>query len=518
MTRLSIGQLCHDAGLLATGARIAGDPTIHVASISYDSRRVTPGSLFVALRGTAADGHRYLAQARESGAVAYLAEEPVPDGYACGVVVPDSRAALARVAAAFYDNPSRELGLIGVTGTKGKTTTAFLLESLLAGAGFATGLIGTVDLKIGPNRWRNPIHQTTPESLDVQRYLRQMAGAGVDWAVLETSSHALATHRVEGCAFDLVAITNVTHEHLDFHGSFERYLEAKAGLLERLTPPGSKDYPRGVALNADDPNVHALRHRVDAAPLVTFGLHATADVRAKSVTYTVNGASFVVETLWGQGKVSAPLLGRFSVYNILAALALAGLAGFPFDACVAALEHFRGVPGRLQRIDMGQPFSLVVDYAHNPDSLEQVLTLLREVTAGRLLALFGSAGERDRAKRGLMGGISARLADFAIFTDEDPRREDPAEILAAIAAGAEQQGGVKGRDFEVIADRTAAIERICGVARPGDTVVLCGKGHEQSIAYDGYDLEWDEVGVACGVLARLGYGTTAPSLARPGPE
>lgn len=518
MTPPAIGQLCHDAGLLATGSRIAGDPTAPVVDITYDSRRVTPGSLFVALRGTATDGHRYLAQARERGAVAYLAEEPAPGGYACGVVVPDSRAALARVAAAFYGSPSRDLGLIGVTGTKGKTTTTFLLESLLAGAGFATGLIGTVDIKIGPRRWRNPIHQTTPESLDVQRYLRDMVGAGVDWAVLEASSHALATHRVDNCAFDLAAITNVTHEHLDFHGSFERYLEAKVSLLERLTPAGIKGQPRGAALNVDDPTLRVLRHRVNAVPLVTFGLHATADVRASAVTYTAGGVSFVVETPWGHGKVAAPLLGRFSVYNILAALALAGMAGAPFESYAGTLERFAGVPGRLQRIDMGQPFLLVVDYAHNPDSLEQVLALLRGVTAGRLLTLFGSAGERDLVKRGLMGGISARLADFSVFTDEDPRREDPAVILAAIAAGAEQHGGVNGRDFEVIPDRTAAIERICGVARPGDTVVLCGKGHERTIEYDGYDVEWDEAGVARGVLARLGYGSEARSSARPGPE
>lgn len=505
MTRWRVGELVQAAGLAAGDARVAGDPSTSIASIAYDSRQVTGDTLFVALPGSAADGHAYLGQARDRGAVACLVEREPAVPYPCTVIVHDSRAALARIAAAFHSQPSQSLGLIGVTGTKGKTTTTFLVEALLAGAGLSTGLIGTVDLKVGSRRWRNPLHQTTPESLDVQRYLAGMVAEDTDWAVVETSSHALATHRVDGCAFDLVAITNITHEHLDFHGTFAAYREAKASLLERLSAPGSKSRPRGIVLNADDPVVSALRDRASDAPVVLFGAGESAVVRALDVTFDAGGVSFELRTPWGAARVTTPLLGRFNVYNVLAAVALAGQAGADFDTFPGTLATFPGVPGRLMRIEAGQPFLLIVDYAHNPDSLEQVLTLLRGVTAGRLLVLFGSGGERDRIKRGVMGGVAVRLADFAVFTDEDPRREDPLAILDEIAAGAVLAGGQRDRDFEVVRDRRLAIGRICELACPGDTVVLCGKGHEQTIEYPGFSLPWDEAAVARDVLARIGY-------------
>lgn len=505
MTRWLVGDLVQAAGLTPDDARLAGDPSAPIVSIAYDSRQVTPGAFFVALRGSATDGHAYLGHARERGAVACVVESEPAETYPCTVKVPDSRAALARISAAFYGHPSQRLGLIGVTGTKGKTTTTFLLEALLAGAGFSTGLIGTVELKVGTQRWRNPLHQTTPESLDVQGYLAGMVAAGTDWAVLETSSHALATHRVDGCVFDLVGITNITHEHLDFHGTFAAYREAKASLLERLSAPGSKSFPRGIVLNADAPAVYTLRDRTTDASVLLFGDHERAAVRALDVKLDAGGASFELRTPWGASWVTTPLLGRFNVYNVLAAVALAGQAGADFRSFPAALAAFAGVPGRLMRIEAGQPFLLIVDYAHNPDSLEQVLTLLRGVTVGRLLVLFGSGGERDRIKRGVMGGVAIQLADFAVFTDEDPRREDPLAILDEIAAGAVLAGGQRDRDFEVVQDRRTAIGRICELARPGDTVVLCGKGHEQTIEYPDFSLPWDEAAVARDVLARIGY-------------
>lgn len=496
------------AGLPAPlpGARVLGDRRVVVEEIAYDSRQVAPGWLFAALRGAALDGHRFVPQALDRGAVAALTEEPVADErLRCNIVVPDARAALAHLAAAFFRHPSRELGLVGVTGTKGKTTTSFLIEAVLSHAGHRTGLIGTVDLKVGDRRWRNPLHQTTPESVDVQRYLRRMVEAGVDWAVLETSSHALETHRVDWCAYDVAAITNVTHEHLEFHGSYENYLAAKAKLFDRIAPEGAKRgrYPRRAIINRDDPGASSVLGRA-AAPETTYGLSAACDVRAAAIEVTGGGLTFQLRSPWGDGPVRLPLLGRFNVYNALAAAATALAIGVPFAAVTAGLASFEGVPGRLQRIDAGQPFLVVVDYAHNADSLAQVLRLVRSLVRGRLIAVFGSGGERDVAKRPMMGRVCAELADFGIFTDEDPRGEDPEAILDGIAAGAVERGWRRGRDFERIPDRRAAIARACAMARPGDAVVLAGKGHERTIIYADRAIPWDEAAVAREVLLETG--------------
>ena len=493
---------------LASRVQVYGDESVAIDAITYDSRAAAPGALFVALRGAAVDGHRFIGGALDRGATAILAEAPVDDPRAhCTIVADDSRAALAELANAFYRQPSRELGLIGVTGTKGKTTTSFLIEWILAGR-YQTGLIGTVDLKVGPRRWSNPAHQTTPESLEVQRLLREMVDVGVDWAVLETSSHALATSRVIGCVYDLAAITNVTHEHLDFHGTYERYLEAKASLFDRIAPVGAKspDRPRGVAINLDDPGAASLIGRARGVPEWTYGLSPAAQVRAEGIIADGAGMAFALRSPWGDARLRVPLLGRFNVANVLAAATICLLAGVSLELLAARLADFPGVPGRLQRIDRGQPFLTVVDYAHNPDSLGQVLGLLRGVTAGRLIALFGSGGERDVAKRAMMGATCARLADFGIFTDEDPRGEDAASIVQQIAAGAASVGWREGEHYARIADRREAIVRACGMARPGDTVVLAGKGHENTIIYADRTIPWDEAAEARSALRQLGYG------------
>jgi len=489
-------------------ARVLGDETMPVSGITYDSRTAGPGSLFVALRGAAFDGHRFIGMALERGAVAILAEVPVADPRAhCVVVVPDSRAALAQVAATFYANPSHELGLIGVTGTKGKTTTGFLIEAIL-GQAVETGLIGTVDLKVGPRRWRNPIHQTTPESLDVQRLLREMVAAQVEWAVLETSSHALVNHRVERCAYDIAVITNVTHEHLDFHGTYENYLAAKGELLARIAPPATKRgrWPRGAIINRDDPGAASLLGRTIGAPEWTYGLSAEADIRATEITANEGGLAFLLVSPWGECPIQTPLLGRFNVYNALAAAGACLLAGLPPEAVARGLAQFAGVPGRVQRIEAGQPFLTVVDFAHNADSLEQILTLLRGVTAGKLVAVFGSAGERDVTKRAQMGAVCARHADAAIFTDEDPRGEDSLAILREIAAGAEGAGWRAGREYACVPDRHAAIARAIEQAAPGDTILLAGKGHEDTMVYADRTIPWDEAAEARRALAACGYG------------
>jgi len=489
-------------------ARVLGDATVPVSDITYDSRTAGPGSLFVALRGAAFDGHRFIGTALERGAAAILAEEPVADPRArCVVVAPDSRAALAQIAATFYDNPSHELGLIGVTGTKGKTTTSFLIEAIL-GQAVETGLIGTVDLKVGPRRWRNPIHQTTPESLDVQRLLREMVGERVAWAILETSSHALVNHRVERCAYDIAVITNITHEHLDFHGTYENYLAAKGELLARIAPLATKEgrWPRGAIINRDDPGAASLLGRTVGAPEWTYGLGVEADIRATEIAANDAGLVFLLTSPWGACRIQTPLLGRFNVYNALAAAGVCLLVGLSPETVARGLTHFAGVPGRVQRIEAGQPFLTVVDFAHNADSLEQILTLLRGVTAGQLVAVFGSAGERDITKRAQMGAVCARLADAALFTDEDPRGEEPLAILRAIAAGAEGVGWRAGREYECVPDRRAAIERAITQAAPGDTILLAGKGHENTMVYADRTIPWDEAAEARRALAACGYG------------
>jgi UDP-N-acetylmuramoyl-L-alanyl-D-glutamate--2,6-diaminopimelate ligase len=505
---VTIQTLLADAPAVVAVAEVNGDTGTAIDGIAYDSRAVTPGALFVAWRGAAFDGHRFIGAALERGAVAVLAEEPIADPRArCVIVVPNSRAALAQLAAAFYRNPSRELGLIGVTGTKGKTTTSFLIEAIL-GQHRETGLIGTVDLKVGPHRWRNPAHQTTPESLDVQRLLREMADAGVEWAVLETSSHALATYRVDRCAYDIAVITNVTHEHLDFHGTYEAYLEAKATLFDRFAPPGTKgqDRPRAAIINRDDPGAATILGRAREVPEVTYGLSTGSQVRAVDVEVTGQGIAFTLRSPWGAAPVRAPLLGRFNVYNALAAAAACLVVGLTPEQVAAGLARFAGVPGRVQQIAQGQPFLVVVDFAHNADSLGQVLELLRGVTSGRLLALFGSGGERDVAKRAQMGRVCAERADFGIFTDEDPRGEDPLTIIEGIASGARSAGWQAGKSYESIPDRQEAIARAFELARPGDTVLLAGKGHENTIIYADRAIPWDEAAEARRALAKLGYG------------
>jgi len=489
-------------------AQVLGDAAVPIRDITYDSRTAGPGSLFVALRGAAFDGHRFIGTAIDRGAAAILAEGPVADPRArCVVVVPDSRAALAQVAATFYGEPSHELGLIGVTGTKGKTTTSFLIEAIL-GQVVATGLIGTVDLKVGPRRWRNPVHQTTPESLDVQCLLREMVAERVEWAILETSSHALVNHRVERCAYDIAVITNVTHEHLDFHGTYENYLAAKGELLARIAPPATKggQWSRGAIINRDDPGAASLLGRTVGAPEWTYGLSAEADIRATEITAPQGGLAFLLTSPWGACRIQTPLLGRFNVYNILAAAGACLLAGLSPETVARGLAVFAGVPGRVQRVEAGQPFLAVVDFAHNADSLAQILTLLRGVTAGKLVAVFGSAGERDVAKRAQMGAVCAHHADAAIFTDEDPRGEESLAILREIAAGAERAGWRAGREYECVPDRRAAIERAIAGAAPGDTILLAGKGHENTMVYADRTIPWDEAAEVRRALTARGYG------------
>jgi UDP-N-acetylmuramoyl-L-alanyl-D-glutamate--2,6-diaminopimelate ligase len=490
---------------------IAGDATTTVRSIAYDSRLVEAGGLFVALRGSYADGHDYVRAARAAGAVACLIDRDAPDidlrDFQDYVHVPDSRAALAKIAATFHGHPSAGLTLVGVTGTDGKTTTACMLDHLLRAAGKRTGLIGTVAIRIADQPERSPGRQTTPESLEVQALLAEMRRHEVDVAIIETSSHGLETHRVDGCAFDIGVVTNITHEHLDFHGSVERYRAAKAGLIERVAA-ATRSGKLGVSiLNIDDPGARSLAPLTRGTRFIRYGLDdcAALDVSATGVGPHARGYRFKLRAGNAEADACLPLIGRWNVSNALAAASVCLALEVDLDTVVAGLATMPAVPGRMQPVDAGQPFGVIVDYAHTAPALGHVLAAARESSRGQVLVVFGSAGERDVDKRADMGGIAARHADYAVFTSEDPRHEDPHAIIDAIAAGALGNGAVEGVDFDRIEDRAEAIEAVFRRAAPGDVVVLAGKGHERSIIYGNNARPWDEAAVARAALKRMGY-------------
>ena len=497
-------------------ATLQGDPDVEVAGLAYDSRRVEPGDLFIAIRGLHVDGHDYIPQALAGGAVAVMAEAgrtldlPVPL-----VQVPDPHAAEADLAAAFYGHPARHMLVVGVTGTDGKTTTAFLCSSVLEAAGHTTALFGTVDFKIGPRRWANKTRQTSPEALEVHAFLHEAAEAGCSAAVLESSSHGLALHRLEHCEYDVAVLTNVTHEHLELHGTVEAYRRAKARLFEMLGetrkvgPEGTLHPGQGAGIvNLDDPNAPMYIERTPG-PLWTYAIHnERAIVRAREIDAGPEGITFTAVTPAGEIPIRLHIPGNFNVYNAMAA-ACVGLSQEVAPETIArGLEAVEGVTGRMQRVDEGQPFIVLVDYAHTPESFETVMSLLRPVVRGRMIAVFGSAGERDREKRPMQGEIAARYCELLVITDEDPRLEDREAILAEIAAGAERLGKRERRDYLRIADRRQAIRTAFERAQPGDVVLLLGKGHEGCIFYPDQALPWDEAGVAGELLRDMGYGRT----------
>ena len=480
---------------------------VEIASIAYDSRCVEPGALFVALAGAHVDGLRFAPLAIAAGAVAVLCERAPDDETVPYLVVPEARAAMADAAVALYGDPSARLDVVGVTGTDGKTTTSFLVHALLRGTGHPTGLLSTVTARIGAIDTPLPLHHTTPESGDLQRLLREMVDAGLTHAVVETSSHALALERVRGCSFNAGIVTNITPEHLDFHRTMEEYREAKARLL-RVLDAGPAGSPVAI-LNRDDPSFDLLR-AASAAPVLSFGRGAEAMVRAVDEVVTASGVSFRALTPAGAVGVRSPLTGAFNVMNLLAALSLAVARGIDLQDAAAALETMRDVPGRMQKIAAGQPFNVVVDFAHTPDALAKALDTLRAVTPppGKLIAVFGAEGERDPRKRRPMGRAAAQRCDLVIVTTEDPRSEKPEDIASEIVSGARDAGARENENLFVVLDRTEAIAMAVASARPGDTVVLGGKGHEPFMHLDSGDIPWDEAQVARDALAARGYTQT----------
>src|SRR6266540_3898324 len=527
---MQLGELLADL----PDAQARGPTYIEISGIAYDSRAVRPGNLFVAIGGFHVDAHAYIPQALEHGAAAVVGEKatgelqlPPELPY---VRISNARTALAPIAAAFYGHPGRQMRVVGITGTDGKTTTTFLTSAVLEAGGHTTGMIGTVDFKLAARQWANDTRQSTPEAPEVQAMLREMADAGCDYAVLESTSHALSArwNRLGGAQFDVAVLTNVTHEHLDFHGSVEQYRRDKVRLFEMLgerplsvvssqlqgatdnrqqTTDNDLKWRKVAIVNTDDPH-HQLF--LDAAPAraerLTYGVHHPADMRAHDVAASQHGLRFRVETPWGSAQLNLRLTGDFNVSNALAALTVGLAEGVPLDAAVLALEAIPGVRGRMERIEQGQPFTVLVDYAHTPGAFEKLMSIARPLTSGQLIAVFGSAGERDREKRAIQGAVAARFCDLLILTDEDPRLEDRDAIIAEIAQGAQQAGKREGSGYMRIPDRPAAIRAAFAHARPGDIVLLLGKGHESCIIYGDTKTPWDEAGAARAALREQGYG------------
>ena len=518
IARLSAGGRllgARDGGKAIGPAALAGIP---IRGVTDDSRTVASGSLFVAIAGLHADGHGFVPAAEAAGAAAVLVERPLPDVALPQLVVDRGPTALADASAWWYRDPSHELGIVGITGTDGKTTTSFLAAAALEAAGLASGLIGTVATQIGATREANPEHTTTPGAPLLQRTLRAMADAGNAVAVVETTSHGLAADRVHGIAYDVAILTNLTHEHLEFHGTWERYRDAKLSLFERLAagptnPPkelAGRSWPKAAIINADDPNASAFIGVAQeaGARIVTYGTDPAADVRATHVEEDARGLRIAVAAASGTATLELALVGRFNVHNALAVVALGEVLGLDPAAVRTGLAGVAGVPGRLERLDVGQPFGIVIDYAHSPASLEKILGLLAPLAAARgggVIAVFGSAGERDTEKRPMMGRIAAERARLVVVTDEDPRGEDRNRILEDIARGAEDGGKRRDRDLFLIADRHRALEAAFERARPGDIVLLAGKGHEQSIIGPDGPVAYEERTAALDALAGLGY-------------
>jgi UDP-N-acetylmuramoyl-L-alanyl-D-glutamate--2,6-diaminopimelate ligase len=490
---------------------------ILVSGVKLDSRQVTPGDLFVALPGGSTDGHRYIPDAIRRGAAAVVGVHPSEDLPVPYLQVEDARSALAALSAVFYDFPGRQLTVIGVTGTDGKTTTATLIFEILNAAGLKAGMVSTVSAQVGEHSIDTGYHVTTPEAPDVQRFLAEMVSAGLTHVVLETTSHGLEQKRVAGAGFDVGVVTNITHEHLDYHGSHEAYRAAKARLFVDLAETELKRQgnPRTAVLNRDDGSFDYLdsvvRSLEKPVRQITYGFHPQAMLRAEAVENQPGGLRFTAIGERFRIDVASRLVGDYNVSNCLAAIA-ATVDGLNLDpeAARVGIAALQAIPGRMEIIDLGQDFTAVVDFAHTPNALRRALETARRLVPGRLIAVFGSAGLRDREKRRLMAETAAELADLAVLTAEDPRTESLDGILAEMAVGAQSRGGIEGKTFWRIPDRGQALRFAVTLARPGDMVIACGKGHEQSMCFGETEYPWDDRQALRAVLAER--------LSLPGPQ
>ena len=489
---------------LLAGAEVShvdGDPELEIGSLVLDSRRAEPGSLFFCVPGHVADGHAFAPYAVQAGASALVVEHDVDvEGPVTKVYVADARSAMAQAAARFYDEPTEGLRVVGITGTNGKTTTAFLIRHVLESLGLKTGLMGTVQQVVGGVG--EPVERTTPEAIDLQRTFRRMVDAGDRFCAIEVSSHALELRRTLGIRFAVATFTNLTQDHLDFHADMEGYFQAKRRLFVH-------ERSERHAINADDEYGRRLLAESDDAVSFSVSGAEEATLRATEVSFDALGSRFVCVEGADEVEVRSGLPGLFNVENQLAALASLRCLGFGLHEAADALGSAPRVPGRFEPIDEGQDFGVLVDYAHTPDSLDNVLRAARSLTSGRLISVFGCGGDRDRAKRPLMGEIGARLSDLAIVTSDNPRSEDPARVVDEVLEGAQSADGAGELRSEV--DRAEAIAAAVAAAQPGDTVVIAGKGHEQGQEFaGGRKIPFDDRDVAREALRGRAGGPPAP--------
>lgn len=469
-------------GELATHIRgcLVGDSSIRLHGVAHDSRQVRSGDLFVCIPGTRHDGHDFAPEAVARGAVALVAARPLPVPVP-QIIVSNPRQALGKAAAMVWGYPSRQLRVIGVTGTKGKTTTTYLIRHLLESAGKKTGLIGTIEQVAGKQVL--PSVRTTPEASEVQALLLAMVEESWDAAVMEVSSIATEMCRTEGTEFDVVVFTNITRDHMDFHPSFEHYLRAKTRLFSQVSEGATKGNKLAV-VNVDDPHWREFAQATQV-PVMTIGIDNQADLQASDLMVSARGVSFRV----GDVPLHLQLTGRFNVYNALCALAAAQHENVPLEMAARALEQVSGVPGRFERVDAGQDFAVIVDYAHTEDSLRNVLTTARSLGSGRVISVCGAGGDRDRGKRPLMGQALAELSDHVVITSDNPRGEAPEQICEDMMSGVKR---VKASDYEVILDRREAITRAIEIAKPGDVVLIAGKGHETYQQFADHTVHFDD--------------------------
>jgi UDP-N-acetylmuramoyl-L-alanyl-D-glutamate--2,6-diaminopimelate ligase len=500
-------------------------PDVEVTGIAIDSRAVEPGDLFVALRGESLDGHNYIQKAIDNGASAIIGDREVGQVANLPYIrLENSRQALTWLAAAFYDWPSRHLTVIGITGTDGKTTTTNLIYKILLAANLGAGMISTVSAVIGDEALDTGFHVTTPDAHDVQRYLARIGEAGLTHVVLETTSHGWAQYRVDACEFDIGVLTNITHEHMNEHGNFENYRAAKARLFSSLewTSPKRQGNPRLGVINRDDPKSFDFLDDFIKVNKVDYGLSEKANVRAIDIEYSPSGIRFCAQSKDFNVNIKSKLIGAYNVSNCLAALT-ATVYGLGINPEVAAqgIESLEGIPGRMERIDLGQNFTAIVDFAHTPNALKVALEAARDLTPNpspdrrgeqaRVIAVFGSAGLRDNEKRRMMAETSAELADLTVLTAEDPRTESLEGILEEMAAGARSKGGREGETFWRVPDRGEAIRFALRLARPGDIVLSCGKGHEQSMCFGAREFLWDDRTAMRAALSEL-LGVEGPKM------
>ncbi len=494
------------------------DAELPIGSVHYRAQEVIPRGLFVAIPGFTADGHDFAGKALENGAVAVVAQKPLAID-APVLQVADSRLALAQIAAAFYDHPSRGMSLVGITGTNGKTTVAYILERILEAAGVTAGILGTVNHRCRGQIW--PSANTTPESLDLQRLLAEMREAGTSHAVMEVASHGLELKRVDGCAFDVGVFTNLTQDHLDFHGDMDRYWQSKKRLFTELLPAGGKS--ARTVINRDNAHGRELaREMASRLPSLTFGFDAANDLWPTVKQNDLSGSRGTIHTPAGDLPFTSPMVGRHNIENLLAAVGTALALDLPPEAIQAGLNAAVGAPGRLERVPDPHGRFVYVDYAHTPDALENVLKALQQIKTRRLICLFGCGGDRDRRKRPLMGAIAGRLSDLVVVTSDNPRTEDADQIIAEILPGLTPVMPLAYRPktlnndwtapgYVVLPDRRDAIELALRLARPGDTVLIAGKGHENYQIIGRQTVPFDDSKIAAQVLETVSAATTEPT-------